>query len=81
MHDLIGGSGDFRRPGYILSIEPSVNYAFKNVNFFASVPVAIVRNRLQSVTDKENSDKTGKFVRGDANFADYSINVGAAFRF
>ena len=81
VYDLVGGSGDFRRPGYILSIEPSVSYAFKNVHFFASVPVAIVRNRLQSVTDKENSAKTGKFVRGDAAFADYSINVGAAFRF
>lgn len=81
VHDLIGGSGDFRRPGYILSIEPSVNYAIKKVNLFASVPVAIVRNRLQSVTDKENSVKTGKFVRGDAAFADYSINIGVAFRF
>ena len=81
VHDLIGGSSDFRRPGYIWSIEPSVNYGFKNVNFFASVPFAVVRNRTQSVTDKENSEKTGKFVRGDAAFADYSINVGAAFKF
>lgn len=80
LHDLIGGSGDFRRPGYIVSIEPSVSYAFKKVNLFASVPVAIVRNRSQSVTDKENSVKTGKFVRGDAAFADYTVNVGAAFR-
>lgn len=81
VHDLIGGSGDFRRPGYVLSIEPSVNYMVKSATFFVSVPVAIVRNRLQSVTDKENSAKTGKFIRGDAAFADYSINVGAAFRF
>jgi len=80
VHDLIGGSGDFRRPGYIFSIEPSATYAVKKVNFFASVPVAIIRNRLQSVTDKENTTKTGKFVRGDAAFADYSLNVGAAFR-
>lgn len=81
VHDLIGGSGDFRRPGFIVSVEPTVNYAFKNINLFASVPAAIVRNRMQSVTDKENTIKTGKFVRGDAAFADYSINVGAAFRF
>lgn len=47
VHDLIGGSGDFRRPGYVWSIEPSVNYAFKKVNLFASVPFAIVRNRTQ----------------------------------
>jgi hypothetical protein len=81
VYDLIGASGDFRRPGYILSVEPSLNYALKNVNFFASVPFAVVRNRLQSVTDKENTTKTGKFVRGDAAFADYTINFGAAFRF
>ena len=80
VHDLVGGSGDFRRPGYVLSVEPSVNYMVKGCTFFASVPVAIVRNRLQSVTDKENSIKTGKFVRGDAAFANYSINIGAAFR-
>lgn len=81
VYDLIGGSGDFRRPGYVLSAEPSVNYAFKNCTLFASVPVAIVRNRLQSVTDIENSAKTGRFVRGDAAFANYSINIGAAFKF
>jgi len=81
VHDLVGGSGDFRRPGYVWSVEPSVNYSFKNVSLFASVPVAVVRNRTQSVTDKENSVKRGTFVRGDAAFADYSINVGASFRF
>jgi hypothetical protein len=81
VNDLIGGSGDFRRPGYVVSIEPSVNYTVKKVNLFASAPFAIIRNRLQSVTDKENSLKTGKFVRGDAAFANYTVNVGAAFRF
>lgn len=81
VHDLIGGSEDFRRPGYVISIEPSVNYTFKKVNLFASVPFAAVRNRLQSVTDKENSTRTGKYVRGDAAFADYTVNVGEAFNF
>ena len=81
VHDLVGGSEDFRRPGYVFSIEPSVNYAVKRVNLFASVPFAVIRNRTQSVTDKENSVKSGKFVRGDAAFANYTLNVGAAFRF
>lgn len=80
VHDLIGGSEHFRRPGYVLSVEPSLNYVIKNTTFFASIPVAIQRNRAQSVTDKENSVKTGTFVRGDAAFANYSINFGAAFR-
>jgi len=81
VNDIIGGSGDFRRPGYILSVEPSINYAFKTVSLFASVPFAAVRNRRQSVTDKQNSITRNTFVRGDAAFADYSVNVGASFKF
>lgn len=81
VHDLIGGSGGFRRPGSVWSVEPSVNYTFKKFGLFASVPVAFVRNRFQSVTDKENSRTFNKFVRGDAAFADYTINVGFTARF
>lgn len=81
VHDLVGGSGDFRRPGYVISAEPVVSYGVKKVNFFASVPFALVRNRLQSVTDKENSVKNGKFIRGDAAFADYVVNLGISFKF
>jgi len=80
VHDLIGGSGDFRRPGYIWSVEPTVNYTAKKVSFFVSVPVAFVRNRTQSITDKENSVTYGKHVQGDAAFADYVINAGIAFK-
>lgn len=81
VYDVIGGSGDFRRPGYIWSVEPSVNYEYKKVILFASIPFAIVRNRTQSVTDMENSVIQGKHVQGDAAFADYSINVGISTRF
>ena len=81
VHDLIGGSGDFRRPGYVWSAEPVVSYSFNKCNLFASVPIAFVRNRTQSVTDKENSITYNKFIRGDAAFADYTINVGFTVRF
>ena len=80
VNDLIGGSGDFRRPGYIWSVEPSVNYSFKNISLFGSVPFAVVRNRTQSVTDKENSIIRQKFIRGDAAFADYAVNMGVSFK-
>lgn len=80
VHDLIGGSGDFRRPGYVWSVEPAVHYAHQHCNLFLSVPFAVVRNRTQSVTDKENSTPS-KHVQGDAAFADYTINFGAAFSF
>lgn len=79
-YDIIGGSGGFRRPGYAMSFEPALNYSFKKVNFSASVPVVFERNRVQSVTDKENSIKRGTFVRGDAAFADYVINIGCSFK-
>ncbi len=81
VHDLVGGSEDFRRPGYIWSIEPALTYQVKKLNFFVSMPFAVARNRTQSVTDKENSLATGKHVQGDAAFADYVINAGFSFKF
>ncbi|PWU01847.1 MAG: hypothetical protein C5B52_06625 [Bacteroidetes bacterium] len=81
VHDLIGGSNGFRRPGYVISVEPGVNYRLNTVNLYAYVPVALVRNRTQSVPDKISSDKTGVNVHGDAAFADYVVNVGVSVRF
>ena len=81
VHDLVGGSGDFRRPGYIWSVEPAVAYQVKKLNFFLSIPVAFDRNRTQSVTDMENSITTGKHVQGDAAFANYVVNAGFSFKF
>lgn len=81
VRDLVGKSGDFRRPGYIWSLEPSLNYEYKKLVVFASVPFALVRNRTQSVTDIENSAIRGKHIQGDAAFADYSVNLGIATRF
>ncbi|GAA0544375.1 hypothetical protein [Chitinophaga japonensis] len=80
VNDLVGGSGDFRRPGYVWSVEPSIAYRIKKVSLYASVPVAFVRNRTQSVTDKARSTATNK-VNGDAAFADYVINAGFSVRF
>ena len=74
--DLIGGDKGFRRPGYVVSVEPTVSYMFKKANFYLSVPAAIQRNRTQSYSDKLRSEATGVHVQGDAAFADYLINVG-----
>lgn len=81
VHDLIGGSNGFRRPGYIISAEPGVTYNAKKVSVYAFVPVALARNRTQSVPDKISTDLTGKYTIGDAAFADYTINVGCSFKF
>lgn len=79
--DLIGGDKGFRRPGYVISAEPVIAYQAKKINLYASVPVALVRNRTQSYSDKLRTDADGVKRQGDAAFADYSINVGATFRF
>jgi hypothetical protein len=78
--DLVGGDKGFRRPGYVTSAEPVINYMSKKANFYISVPVAITRNRTQSYSDKLRTAATGTKVQGDAAFADYSINAGISFR-
>jgi hypothetical protein len=80
-HDLIGGSKGFRRPGYILSVEPGLTYNFKKVNVYAYVPIALERNRTQSVADIFQTKLTGTYTQGDAAFADYTVNVGFSVKF
>ena len=77
--DLIGGSNGFRRPGYVLSVEPTIGYKIKRTQLYLSVPFAVQRNRTQSVPDKKRTEITGVYAQGDAAFADYSINFGVAF--
>lgn len=78
--DLIGGSRGFRRPGYIISAEPSVTYVAKKASFNLSVPIALKRDRTQSDSDKRRSKESGTKVQGDAAFADYLISAGVTFR-
>ncbi len=79
--DLIGGDKGFRRPGYVISAEPVVSYMLKKVSLYASVPVALVRDRTQSYSDKLRTAESGTHVQGDAAFADYLVNVGMTLRF
>lgn len=78
--DLIGGDEGFRRPGYIVSVEPGASYSFKKFVAFATVPVAVVRNRTKSHADKLRSAAENIDAHGDAAFADYAINIGASFK-
>lgn len=80
VNDLVGGSSGFRRPGYVFSVEPAVGYQFKKAGIYASVPIAVKRNRTQSVADKLRTKKTGVYTQGDAAFADYLVSVGATFK-
>lgn len=76
VYDLIGGSNGFRRPGYIISIEPGVTYTKGKLSVYVYAPFAVVRNRTQSVPDKISTTLTGKYTQGDAAFADYALNIG-----
>jgi hypothetical protein len=77
-HDAIGKSEGFRRPGYIISVEPGLLYVRGNTNFAVNVPYALYRNRVKSVYDL--ADPLGK-RQGDAAFADYLINFSVSHRF
>lgn len=81
VHDLVGGSDGFRRPGYIISAEPGITYGFKNIALYAYVPIAIIRDRTQSVPDIRTTEITGVYTHGDAAFADYVVNVGITVKF
>ena len=75
VYDPIGKDDGFRRPGYALSAEPSAVLARGRDVFSLSVPIALVRNRHRSVSDKENHR------HGDAAFADYVLIFGWSRRF
>ncbi len=81
VEDLLGGSSGFRRPGKALSLEPGINFMQGNFNLNLSVPVAMYRNRPQSLTDRETEELTGQERNGDAAFADYLINFSLSYRF
>jgi hypothetical protein len=79
--DLIGRSDGFRRPGYIISAEPSVFYTSGNHTFGINVPIALERNRTQNTIDIERTKITGQHQQGDAAFADWLVSVSYAYRF
>jgi hypothetical protein len=75
VHDLFGSSEGFRRPGYALSIEPSLTWTRGSHSVSLAVPIAYQRNRQRSVPDLANG------THGDAAFADYLILAGYWRRF
>lgn len=74
-HDLFGSSKGFRRPGYAVSVEPSVSWTHGPHSLSLAVPIAVQRNRQRSVPDLANGS------HGDAAFADYLILAGYWRRF
>ena len=75
VRDAFGSSNGFRRPGYVISIEPGMMYSHGRWGFYASGPWAMERNRKISVTDLANNS------HGDAAFADYTVITGISRTF
>jgi hypothetical protein len=67
VRDAFGSSNGFRRPGYVISIEPGLIYARGRNMININGPWAMERNRKTSVTDYANN------THGDAAFADYTV--------
>lgn len=67
VRDAFGASNGFRRPGYVISVEPGLMYSYKRYELNVSGPWAIQRNRKRSVTDIAHN------AHGDAAFSDYTV--------
>ena len=81
--DIIGKTDGFRRPGYIVSLEPSALVNLGKHVVGVNVPIALYRNRTKSVADQRLQDQNGdgNDVHGDAAFADWLLSVTYAFLF
>lgn len=69
VHDAFGSSLGFRRPGYLVSIDPGLLYSYGRNTFALNVPVAMERNYTRSTLDIA----TG--THGDGAFPDYTISL------
>lgn len=70
VRDLIGNSDGFRRPGFAVSLEPSLSASWGPHTVSLAVPIAVYRDRPRSVPDLISGG------HGDAAFADYIILLG-----
>lgn len=80
VHDVIGESNGGRRSGYIVSIEPGVNYKFKKSILYAYVPVPFYKTTKLTVPDQRLID-AGVILpptntQSAGGFADYMIFLG-----
>lgn len=76
VHDLLGSSNGFRRPGDIVSLDPGLIFHWKHDSFFVNGPWALYRNRPPSVPEIQNHT-----TNGDAFFADYTLIASVSHHF
>jgi hypothetical protein len=76
VRDLVGG-GDmyWRRPGYVVYVEPGLTWTLGQNMASLSVPVRVYANKLDSLLDRSLGRKIG------ASFAPYLLLASYARRF
>lgn len=86
-YDAFGGQVAYRRPGYVVAVEPGVSFRTGKHSFSLFVPRNFIRNRIQSAADIASQELQNALdpshpvhVQGDAAFADYSISFNYSFR-
>ena len=76
VRDLLGDSDGFRRPGFILSLDPGLMYHYKRDTLSINGPWALYRDRPPSVPEIKYD-----IINGDAFFADYTIVASLTHHF
>ena len=69
VRDAFGRSDGFRRPGYVISMDPALLYSRGRNTFSLNVPIAAERNFERNVLD------IAEHGHGDGSFADYTLAV------
>jgi hypothetical protein len=76
LRDVIGGGDDgFRRPGFILYLDPGLALRRGKGEFTLSVPIRLRQDFRQSLIDRERN------LRGGGDLADFLIFAGYTHRF
>jgi len=81
VEDALGASDGFRRPGYLVSIEPGLTWMKDKWSLTVTAPIAVYRNRPRSVEDKRITATRGIYQEGDAAFPDFFLTFSIARRF
>jgi hypothetical protein len=75
--DLFGGSDGYRLPGYSVSIEPGVSFAYGKNFFSVNVPVTVRGHGSKTLADI----RTGNPVAGTVTIADSQLILSYSRRF
>jgi hypothetical protein len=75
-HNVFTSNEGFRRPGYVVSLDPGLVYTYKHESLSVNGPWALARNREPSVPELINHT-----ANGDAFFSDYTVIVGISHHF